>query len=85
MNLSARILTSVGSTEPTTMHELFGAMRDDLPEKGDHEGWAEFFRTIHALQDSDLIEVERDRENRISSLILTDLGAERAREAQRER
>ncbi len=85
MNLTTRILVNVGSTEPTTMHELFNLMRDDLPGKGDNKGWAEFFGIIRALETSELIEVERDRDNRISTLILTDLGAERAREAQRER
>lgn len=84
MNLSAKILTSVGSQESTSFNELLRAMGDDAPERGDKPAWGEFFRTIDALEQCGLMEVER-RDGRFEFAILTEIGAERAREALQER
>lgn len=84
MNLSAAILTSVGSTEPTSFLEMLRAMGDEAPEKGDKAGYRELFQTIDALEQSGLMTVSR-LNGRFEAAQLTDLGAERAREIQRER
>lgn len=84
MNLTTRILVNIGATESTSFRELCNALGDDTPEKGDSKGWRELFQTIDALEQCALIEVER-RDSRFESAILTPLGAERAREALKER
>jgi hypothetical protein len=84
MNLTTRILTAIPVTEPGSFNEILRALGDDAPERGDKTAWSEFFRTIDAFEQSGLIEVER-RDGRFESAQLTDLGAERAREALRER
>jgi hypothetical protein len=84
MNLTARILTSIGSEEPSSFNEVLRSLGDDAPEKGDKAAWREFFQTINALEQSELVTVER-RDGRFEAAQLTDLGAERAREIFRER
>jgi hypothetical protein len=79
MNLTTRILTAISSTEPTTFGELCRGLGSDKPESRDE--WRQFFLTLDSFEESKLVEIERDRNDRIETLILTDVGAERAREA----
>lgn len=78
MNQTSRVLTSIALTEPTSFGELLNALGDDKPE-GKTE-WREFFETLEFLERGELIEIERNN-GRVETLILTNLGAERAREA----
>jgi len=84
MNQTTRLLTTISSTEPISFRDLCFDLGDDRPEKGDNAGWRELFESIEALEQCALVEVSR-LNGRIDSLQLTDLGAERAREALRER
>lgn len=81
MNTS-KLLTLIGSTEPTTWREFCVDLQDDRPDKGDKAGWREIFEGLEFLEKSDLITIER-RNGVIEQMQLTSLGAERAREALR--
>lgn len=82
MNFSARILTAIPSTEGASFGEFCRDLGDDKPD--DKVEWHILFQTLESFEASGLIEISRISD-RIDSLILTDLGAERAREALRER
>ena len=79
---SAKLLTLIPSTEPATWREFCVDLQDDRPDKGDKAGWRELFENLEFLEKSDLVTIER-RNGVIEQMILTDLGAERAREALR--
>lgn len=79
MNETARILCAIGSTEPSSFNEFLNALNGDKPESRDE--WRVLFLTLEALEEQELVTIERFH-GRIETLILTDLGAERAREAQ---
>lgn len=83
MNQTTRLLINIGSTEPTSFFELLRALGDDAPERGNNKEYRELFESIEAIEQCALVEVSR-LNGRIDSLQLTDLGAERAREALRE-
>ena len=78
MNDTARILCAISATEPCTFGEFLDGLGDDRPE------WRQLFLTIDALEEQELITVDRQMNNRINALQLTELGAERAREAMKE-
>jgi hypothetical protein len=46
MNLTARLLINISSTEPSTLPEIWSGMQGYLPEKGDTKGWKERAREI---------------------------------------
>ncbi len=77
MNLTAKILTSIGSTEASTFREFCRELGDDKPD--DRTDWHILFKTLESLEECGLVEIERSGRD-IDTLILTDLGAERARE-----
>ena len=79
MNDTTRILCAIGSTEPSTFNEFLEGLNGDKPDNRDE--WRVLFLTLEALEAQELVTIERVR-GRIDTLILTDLGAERAREAQ---
>lgn len=79
MNETTRILCAISSTEPCTFGEFLNELGDDRPE------WRQLFSTLESLEAQELVTIERFGGNgRIDTMQLTDLGAERAREAQRE-
>lgn len=80
MNETARILCAISSTEPSTFNEFLNDL-GDKPE--DRAEWRALFLTLESLEEQELVTIQRTR-GKIDTLILTDLGAERAREAQRE-
>lgn len=82
MNLTAKILTSIGATECSTFREFCRELGSEKPDN--KTDWHILFKTLEALEASGLVEVERTG-NAIDTLILTDLGSERAREALQER
>ena len=79
MNLSAKLLCAISSTEPSTFPEILSGLNGDRPQEKSE--FREFFETLRALEQSDLVEIEWGANNRLNSAILTPLGAERAREA----
>lgn len=82
MNLTTRILTAISSTEPSSFREFLRGLGDEAPEKGAKQDWYILFKTLESLEETGLVEIERTG-SAIDTLILTDLGAERAREALR--
>lgn len=72
-----RILSAIGSTEPSTFAEFCRAYAD-CPERGDTAGWRELFGAMEWLEHQKLVVIERTN-NRIGSLQLTDAGADRVR------
>lgn len=84
MNLTGRILTAISATEPCSFNEVLRGLGDDAPEKGAKQDWYILFKTLESFEESGLVEIERSGD-RIDSLQLTSLGAERAREALQER
>lgn len=76
MNDTARILCAISSTEPCTFREFLDALGDDRPAR-----WGDLFST---LEKQELVTIERvdHKHGRINAMQLTELGAERAREAQ---
>lgn len=80
MNLTAKILTAIPSTENASFNEFCQGLGDDKPE--DRVDWRILFQTLESLEASGLVEIDRHGD-KIDSLILTELGAERAREALR--
>lgn len=80
MNETARILCAIGNTRRTpTFDGFLNALNGDKPDSRDE--WRVLFLTLESLEAQELVTIERVR-GRIDTLILTDLGAERAREAQ---
>lgn len=76
------VLRAISSTEPSTFSEFCRGL-SACPERGDKGAWAEVFDTLEAVETLGLIEIERDRSNRIETLILTDAGVARVKEARR--
>lgn len=74
------LLSSIGSTEPSTFNEMCHGLEGDCPEKGDSAAWGELFETIRGAETLGLIKVDRVG-GRIDSLILTPTGVERLRES----
>lgn len=67
------ILRACSSTEPSTFNEFLRGLRSP-PERGDKPAWAALFRNIDYLGIQGYIEIERDGDNRIESLLLTEDG-----------
>lgn len=82
MNETARILCAISSTEPCTFGEFLDGLGDDKPTERDE--WRPLFLTLDSLEEQRLVQVWRANDQRITAMQLTELGAERAREAQRE-
>ena len=82
MNLTSKILTAISATEPSTFGELCQGLGSDKPDC--KEDWYILFKTLESFEERGLVEIER-MGDKIDTLILTSLGAERAREALRER
>lgn len=76
MTETARILCAIGYTEPSTFNEFLRELGDDRPE------YRVLFPMLKTLEKQELVIIERFHGGRIETLQLTDLGAERAREAQ---
>ncbi len=81
MNETARILCAISSTEPCTFYEFLRGLRSSKPETGSE--YRQLFLTLESLEEQEFVTIERTK-GRIDTLMLTDLGAERAREAQQE-
>ena len=84
MNLTTKLLISISAQEPTSFSELCAALGDDTPKTS--EGWREVCQTLEVLEVSELLKIERGRVSSASpfglnNFTLTQLGAERAREA----
>lgn len=77
MNETTRILCAISSTEPSTFGEFLDGLKGDLP--GSSSDWRQLFQTLEALEEQELVIIER-LNGRIDTLMLTELGAERARE-----
>lgn len=73
-----KILSCIGSTEPSTFSELCQALGDDLPERGDKAGWRQVFTLVESGERMGFIEVDRVA-GKIDSLMLTRQGADRVR------
>lgn len=67
------ILQACPSTEPATFSEFLRGL-SDVPSKGDREAWADLFDRVRQAENMGLIEVERDANNRMESVILTGEG-----------
>jgi hypothetical protein len=79
VNETARILSAIGFTEPSTFNEFLNELGDDRPE------WRQLFLTLDMLEEQELVTIDRFNGNgKIDTMQLTSLGAERAREAQQE-
>lgn len=77
------VLLSINSTSPVTWTRFLHVFPDAPRAYVERHEWRELLQTIGALEDMELITVERDRtSNQIVSLALTSLGAERLRESQ---
>jgi len=79
LNETARILCAIGYTSPTRFNDLLTKLGQGTVH--DIE-WRELFEMLETLEKQELITIERYHgRGRINTLQLTDLGAERAREA----
>ena len=67
------ILRACPSTEPATFSEFLRGL-PDVPSKGDREAWADLFDRVRQAENMGLIEVERDSNDRMESVILTGEG-----------
>jgi hypothetical protein len=77
-------LRAINTTEPRDFESFLDGL-PDRPRRGERSAWAELFDTIGALESMELIVVVRDgHTNRIDSIQLTTLGAERVRESTEE-
>lgn len=76
------VLRAISSTEPSTFSEFCRGLHN-CPERGDREAWAEVFDTLEAVETLGLVEIERDKHYKIETLILTEGGVARVKEAQR--
>jgi len=80
-----KILSCIGSTEPTTFPEFLWGY-EDKPEKGDKQGWSELFGALEWLEHQGQIEIARGSgpgRRMIDTMILTEAGAARVRSAGR--
>jgi hypothetical protein len=84
MNETTRILINISSQEPSTLNEVLRGLGDDAPERGQRHEWHIFFRQLESLEELGLVEITR-LNGRVDTLQLTEIGAERAREALQER
>lgn len=84
MNETTRILVNISSTEPCVLSEVLTGLGDHAPRRGHNEEWRVFFLQLESLEAMGLVKIER-LNGRIQSLMLTSIGAERAREALRGR
>lgn len=71
------LLSSIGSTEPSTFGEVCQALGDDKPS--DRDEWREFFGLANAAEKEGLIEVEK-LDGKIESMILTEAGVAKLKE-----
>lgn len=76
-----KLLSIVGSTEPSTFFEFCNGLRniDLIPEKGDKVGWSQLFRCVNDLERREYVTVKRLK-GRIESIQLTQKGADSVRE-----
>jgi DNA-binding transcriptional ArsR family regulator len=72
------ILRACSSTEPATFSEFLRGL-PDIPERGDKPAWSALFRKLDILERDGYIDVERDGNNRIETLRLTDAGISEVR------
>lgn len=71
------LLSSIGSTEPSTFGEICQALGDDKPsDKGE---WRDFFGLVTAVEKEGLVEVEKF-DGKIESMILTEAGVAKLKE-----
>lgn len=73
------LLEAIGSQEPSDFGEICNALGDDRPEKGDKEGWTEFFALIRKAEAGGLIETTRGQTGQFESAILTEAGVNKLR------
>ncbi|MGH8597515.1 MAG: hypothetical protein ACREXT_12730, partial [Gammaproteobacteria bacterium] len=73
-----KLLSAIGSTEPSTFYEFCSALKDDCPEKGDRDAWRELFGSLELAARHGFLDIERT-EKSIESLQLTAAGANRVR------
>lgn len=71
------LLSSIGSTEPSTFGEICQALGDDKPS--DRGEWREFFGLVDAAEKEGLIEVDKS-DGKIESIILTEAGVAKLKE-----
>ena len=82
MNYTGRVLTAISAMEPCSFNEFLRGLDGEKPENRDE--WRVLFQTLEMFEASGLVEIERTND-RIDTLILTPLGAERARETLRDK
>lgn len=83
MPSTVTILKAIDSTTRITWSQFVHALPDRPAAYVERAEWAELLQTVGALNDMELITVERDRNsNEIISLALTKLGSERLLESQ---
>lgn len=78
MNYTSRVLTAISAMAPCSFNELLQGMGDEAPTNGAE--YRVLFLTLESFEESGLVEVERASNGRVDTLMLTNLGAERARE-----
>ena len=77
------VLKSIDSTSPVSWTKFIHALPDPPHAYVEKSEWKELLQTIGALEDMELITVERDRNsNQILTLALTKLGEERLKESE---
>lgn len=74
------ILRAISSTEPVMFGEFCGALGSDKPDN--REDWRTLFLQLERLEAEGLVDVER-MGGKIETLILTDAGSDKVREANR--
>lgn len=73
------LLNAIGSQEESTFGEICNALGDDRPERGDKDGWREFFDLIRKAKNAGLIETFENKEGKFEAAILTEAGAAKVR------
>lgn len=79
MNVTARILCAISADRPTSISEMWDKMGYDRPVTMNEV--LATLRMVESLAEQELVILSRCPLNRINSMRLTPLGAERAREA----
>lgn len=68
------LLKCIGSTEPSSFSEICNALNDLSEQPTEKREWAAMFKLLDELAKSGYVEVERDRNGKIESVILTEQG-----------
>ena len=69
--MKAKLLSAIGSTEPSTFNEICQGLGDYCP--ADKQEWREFFHELRSAEKEGLVTVERTGDT-IDSVMLTESG-----------